>query len=238
MNDFQHVLAVDTSSRLLSVAIRKGGKEVLELNLAGTPRHSEQLIALIEQGLKELRLKKNELDRLIWGVGPGSFTGLRIGLSILKGLHIGLGARALGASSLDVIALGSGMVNGDFFVCVDAKRDSIYLAKYRFQNGVPAKKTENTLVSCSGLIGQLSPGAALTGDALRVYGGAIRERFGDGVSFMADSFWYPRAVFLIQMFDAQSKWLKPLSLKTMTPEYLRRSEAEEKVQMTAGRKVK
>lgn len=238
MGDAQHVLAVDTSSRLLSVAIRKGEKEVLELNLAGTPRHSEQLIALMGQGLKELRLKKNELDRLIWGVGPGSFTGLRIGLSILKGLHAGLGVRALGASSLDVIAFGSGIVNGDLFVCVDAKRDSIYLAKYRFQNGVPVKKTEDALVSCDELIEQLSPGVTLTGDALQVYGGTIRERFGDGVSFMADSFWYPRAVFLIQMLDAQSKWLKPLTPRTMTPEYLRRSEAEEKAQMTAGRKTK
>lgn len=238
MNDSQNILAVDTSSRLLSVAIRKGEKEVLELNLAGTPRHSEQLIALMEQGLKELRLKKNELDRLIWGVGPGSFTGLRIGLSILKGLHVGLGVRALGASSMDVIALGSGMVNGRLFVCVDAKRASIYAAEYRFQNGVPAKKMQDTLVSCGELIGRLSPGVTLAGDALQVYGGAIRERFGDEVFFMADSFWYPRAVFLIQMLDVQSKWLKPLTLRTMTPEYLRRSEAEEKAQTTAGRKTR
>lgn len=225
----RNILAVDTSSRLLSVAIQKRSGEIFELNLEGAPRHSEQLIALVAQGLKELGLKKNELDRLIWGLGPGSFTGLRIGLSILKGLHIGLGLRAIGASSLDLIALGSSLVTGDFFVCVDAKRESVYLAKYRFQNGVPEKIMQDTLVSRAGLIEHLTPGITLAGDALLVCGEMIRKQFGPEIFFASEAFWYPRARFLIQLFESRPKWLSPLSLKTMAPAYFRRSEAEEKL---------
>src|SRR3989338_2416253 len=132
-----HILAIDTSSRLLSVAVRSQNGTVFEANLDGTPRHSEQLIDLIANALKTLHLKKEDIHTFLWGLGPGSFTGLRIGLSALKGFYLGFGGkkRALGASSLDVIALGSGLPSGELLVCVDARRERIYTAIYRFQKG-------------------------------------------------------------------------------------------------------
>ena len=78
--DSVNTLAVDTSSRVLSLALRSRNSETFEANLEGTPRHSERLIDLIEEGLDHLGLQKEEMDQLIWGLGPGSFTGLRIGL--------------------------------------------------------------------------------------------------------------------------------------------------------------
>ena len=108
----KNILAVDTSSRVLSVAIR-ASQSTFESNLDGTPRHSEQLIGLIQKGLKRLKLKKENLEAFIWGLGPGSFTGLRIGLSVLKGFHLGLRKKSYGASSLDAIALSSGLTDGE-----------------------------------------------------------------------------------------------------------------------------
>ena len=223
----KNILAVDTSSRVLSVAISAGTQAIFEANLEGTPRHSEQLISLIEEGLKRLGLKKNELDQLIWGLGPGSFTGLRIGLSALKGFHLGLKKRSFGASSLDLIALGSGMTEGELAVCIDARRQHIYSAIYRFKRGRLEKVLRESLLSFDELMERVHRGTVIAGDALVTYGDLIRKRLGKSVLFLAPSFWYPRALFLIRLRELNSNWLKPLTLKTMTPLYLRISEAEE-----------
>ena len=227
--DAKNILAVDTSSCVLSIAIRSKEAATFEANLEGTPRHSEQLIGLIEEGLTRLGLKKNELDEFIWGLGPGSFTGLRIGLSVLKGFHLGFRKKAFGASSLDLIALGSGLVSGEIIVCVDARRERIYTAVYRFSKGKVKKVFRDCILSVDQLLKKIKPGTILTGDALVPYGNLIRKKFGEKALFLEPSFWYPRALFLTRLYEDKRQWLKSLSLRTMVPQYLRMSEAEEKI---------
>ena len=221
-------LAVDTSSRVLSVAIRSEDS-VFEANLDGTPRHSEQLIGLIKEGLAHLRLKKSDLEVLIWGLGPGSFTGLRIGLSVLKGFHLGLRKKSYGASSLDLIALSSGMTSGELAVCVDARRQHIYAAKYQFKKGSVKKVLKDTLLSFDQLMNKTGKETLFAGDALAAYGDSIRKKLGKNVLFLSPSFWYPRASQSLFLYDSKREWLTPLSLRTMVPRYFRSSEAEERL---------
>lgn len=224
-----HILAIDTSSEVLSLAIGSSSSGFLERNLIGIPRHSEQLIYAIEQGLNDLRLKKEDLTHLMCGLGPGSFTGLRIGLSVLKGLHLGLNRRTvLGVSSLDLIALGCGLASGTLAVCVDARRERIYTSIYRFENGAMERKMGDALFSIDELLAQVNGETVFVGDALLTYGDAIREGVGKDTVFLKPAFWYPRAVSFIRLWEEKRKWLQPLSLRTMVPRYLRRSEAEEK----------
>ncbi|MBI1977752.1 MAG: tRNA (adenosine(37)-N6)-threonylcarbamoyltransferase complex dimerization subunit type 1 TsaB [Candidatus Omnitrophica bacterium] len=224
-----HILAVDTSSKVLSIAIRKGVENIFEGNLEGTPRHSEQLMGLIREGLKRLKLPKEELDQLIWGIGPGSFTGLRIGLSVLKGLHLGLRKKAFGGSSLDLIALGTGTLQGKLAVCVDARREHLYVALYQFRTGDVQKVLQDSVLSFDAFMKKVDPSTIFTGDALATYGERIRKRLGKKALFLESSFWYPRALFLMKLWEEKRKWLKPFTLRTMLPEYLRVSEAEEKL---------
>ena len=232
-----NILAVDTSSRVLSVALRSRNLETFETNLEGTPRHSEQLIDLIEEGLNHLGLKKEDIDQFIWGMGPGSFTGLRIGLSVLKGLHLGLRKRSFGVSSLDLIALGVGLVTGELIVCIDARRKRIYAATYRFRNGLIQKVTQDSLFSFDELKKKIKAETVLAGDALENYGTLIRKSTGKDAVFLPSSFWYPRALHSIRLAESKKEWLKPLSLRSMEPSYLRSSEAEEKIQrVAAGRR--
>lgn len=218
----KNILAVDTSSNVLSVAICSGKEAVFEANLDGVPpRHSEQLIDFIEEGLKRLHLKKSDLDYLIWGLGPGSFTGLRIGLSALKGFRLGLKKKAFGASSLDVIALGSGMVSGKLAVLTDARRDRIYTAVYEFNKGEMKKVLGDSARTIDELEGALTPDTVITGDAIRKYGQALKAKFGKGMLFMDPIFWYPRALFLLHLYEFKRGWLKPLTLKSIAPQYLR-----------------
>ena len=231
----KNILAVDTSSKLLSVALRSEQGEVFEANLEGTPRHSEQLIGLVQGGLKHLGLNKKELDHFAWGLGPGSFTGLRIGLSVLKGFHLGLRKRAFGASSLDLIALGTGMNEGKLAVCVDARRNRIYAAIYRFQSGRVAKVLKDSVLSFEALVKKVDSKTVFTGDALLTYGDRLRKELGKKALFLDSNFWYPRALFLVKLFDSNPRWLKPLTLREMIPQYLRISEAEEKIKHVQNR---
>lgn len=221
------ILAVDTSSNILSVAVCSGTDAIFEANLDGVPRHSEHLIDLIREGLERVKVKKQDLDFLIWGLGPGSFTGLRIGLSALKGFYMGLQKKSLGGSSLDLIALGSGMVTGTLAVCVDARRERTYTAIYQFTEGTIKKVLRDSLFSFDELMEKLSPGITVTGDALAKYGPAIKTKKGKEVLFLEPYFWYPRALFLLHLYESKRNWLKPLTLKSITPQYLRTSEAEE-----------
>src|SRR3989338_6312214 len=188
MEKIRNILAVDTSSRVLSVGISQSGESVFETNLEGTPRHSEQLIGLIEDGLRRLKLKKSDLETLIWGLGPGSFTGLRIGLSVLKGFHLGLRKKSYGASSLDLIALSSGMTSGELAVCVDARRQHIYAAKYQFKKGSVKKVLKDTLLSFDQLMNKTGKETLFAGDALVAYGDSIRKKLGKNVRFVSPSF--------------------------------------------------
>lgn len=215
------ILAVDTSSNVLSVAICSGRDAIYEANLDGVPRHSEFLIDFIQDGLERLKIKKQDLDLLIWGLGPGSFTGLRIGLAALKGFHLGLRKKSLGGSSLDLIALGTGMTSGELAVCVDARRERIYTAIYQFKKGVIKKVLGESLLSFDELIKKLNPGTLITGDALKTYGDLIQSEFAKEMLLLDSRFWYPRALFLFHLYESKRDWLKPLNLQTMTPEYLR-----------------
>lgn len=215
------ILAVDTSSNVLSVAICSGTDAIFEANLDGIPRHSEHLIDFIRDGLQRLKIKKQDLDFLIWGLGPGSFTGLRIGLAALKGFHVGLKKKSFGVSSLDLIALGTGMISGELAVCVDARRERIYTALYQFKKGEMKKTLRDSLLSFDELMKKLKPGMAITGDALKTYRSLIRSKSSEEVFFLDPRFWYPRALFSFHLYESKRNWLKPLSLKSMAPEYLR-----------------
>jgi len=222
-----NLLAVETSSKVLSVAIQSQSGALFESNLESAPRHSELLIQSIQQGLRSVHLDKNDLTHLVWGMGPGSFTGLRIGLSVLKGLSLGLGKKSFGASSLDLVAFGCSQSSGRLAVCVDARRDRIYSSMYEFASGAIRRLFSDSLLSIEEFLSRVNRKTIFTGDGLLRYGSTIRRKVGKGAVFMDPFFWYPRAVSLLRLWNQKSEWLQTLSLREMTPRYLRRSEAED-----------
>ncbi len=222
-----NILAVETSSALLSVASQRQGKKVVESDLDGGREHAEKLLVLIERVLKKSGLAKSKLDFLACGVGPGSFTGLRIGLAAVKGIAIGLGKKIIPVSSLDIIAEGAPISDGQLAVILDARRGMVYSAFYEFKNGIPKKTFGDSLISFGQLMKQISPKTIFSGDALRMYGSQIRERFGKKNQFLKEKFWKPRAAFIIKWISRHPK-IKFVSSAELKPAYLRLSEAEER----------
>ena len=127
------LLAFDTSSPTVTVAVHDGAEVVAELVSTETMRHGEQLTPLIDRALRQVGITARELTAIGVGVGPGPFTGLRVGLVSARTMAYALQVPVYGVCSLDVLAVeavDAGTVSGAFVVASDARRREVYLATY------------------------------------------------------------------------------------------------------------
>jgi tRNA threonylcarbamoyladenosine biosynthesis protein TsaB len=127
------MLALDTSSPTVSVALHDGDDVVVELTSAQPLQHGEQLAPLVAQALDRAGLVRQDLTAIAVGVGPGPFTGLRVGLVTARTLGYVLEIPVYGVCSLDVLAVEAvevGAVASEFMVATDARRKEVYLAAY------------------------------------------------------------------------------------------------------------
>lgn len=127
------LLALDTATQLVSVALHDGERVVAELSSEVPMRHGEHLAPLVAQVLDEAGAVRQDVTAVAVGVGPGPFTGLRVGLVTARTLAFALQVPVYGVCSLDVIAAevaGRGHAVGSFLVATDARRKEVYLASY------------------------------------------------------------------------------------------------------------
>lgn len=217
-----NILAFDTTSPLLSVAARNSEGKTVEFNYQGIFGHAEHFLPLLDGVLRQLKLTLPDIQQVMTGTGPGSFTGARVGFAFLKGLTAGRSLPVSGISSLELIARNAVFADGDIAVMVNARREKVYAAFFRFKKNGLARTAEDQVLTPEAFMKKLKPGTRVMGDALRVYGDKIRRHSKTAV-LLPEKFWYPRAV---NAFDAgvQSENLKGNYL----PNYLRLSEPEEK----------
>jgi tRNA threonylcarbamoyladenosine biosynthesis protein TsaB len=130
------ILAIETSSRRGSVALLDGERLIGSLEHEQPNSHAERLLPLIERLLADAGWGKSSLDRLGVGVGPGSFTGLRVGIALAEGLSVGLDRPLIGVGSLWAMAFGA-LTEGAGPCCalLDARRDELFAAVYDRENG-------------------------------------------------------------------------------------------------------
>jgi tRNA threonylcarbamoyladenosine biosynthesis protein TsaB len=124
------VLAIDTATMIASVAVVDSERGVLAEGDSDVNTHSERLVALIESALSDAGTELAALDAIAVGAGPGSFTGLRIGMATAKGLCFATGKPLWAVSSLAALAAGSGH-QGVVVPVMDAKRSEIFAGFYR-----------------------------------------------------------------------------------------------------------
>ena len=145
------ILAVDTSSKLCSVAILEDKNLIKKLELDNGLTHSETLMPLIQQLLNECSLSLNNINLLVSDIGPGSFTGIRIGVSSCKAFSDSLNIPCVGISSLEVLAYN---IQNDGIICstIDCKNNNCYFALYELNSGnynvliEPCAKSDNDVL--------------------------------------------------------------------------------------------
>jgi tRNA threonylcarbamoyladenosine biosynthesis protein TsaB len=130
------LLAVDTTSHSGSVAILDGDELQGLIGILATPRHAERLLPTIDILLKELELSLDAIDAFAVAAGPGSFTGLRIGISTVEGLAYSTGRPVVGVSALEAIAHHFRYRSGLVASFMDARRGEIFGALHRVDEDI------------------------------------------------------------------------------------------------------
>ena len=174
------LLAFDTATPLVTVALHDGEDVVVERVSERPMKHAEQLAPLIEAVLADAGIVRQDLTAVAAGVGPGPFTGLRVGLVTARTLAFVLEIPVYGVCSLDVLAVeaaDTGAVTGaeEFVVATDARRKEVYLARYDAQGD----RLEGPVVGrAADLAADLPGGVLAVGEGGELYPDAFPHRAG------------------------------------------------------------
>ena len=173
------VLSMDSSSLVTTVALLKDEHLLGEFTLNFKREHSVILMEKIEMLLKDCNIDISEVDGFLVPKGPGSFTGLRIGMATVKGLSMGSNKPYLSISSLDALAYS--LVNFDGIICpiMDALRDSVFTCMYKSSNGELSKIIDYSALSLDELVEvlqQKDEPVIFTGDGVYKYKEYLLEK--------------------------------------------------------------
>lgn len=178
------ILGIDSSAISAGCALMDSdGRIIAEQFLNTKHTHSQTLLPMVESMLKCAGVKVSDLDAAAVTVGPGSFTGLRIGVSTVKGMCYGAGKKCVGISSLEAIAYNFTGTDGTIVCCMDARCGQVYNAIFRSEGGIITRQCADRAVRLEELAQELSGMSGriiLAGDAY-----ILRYQRGSGVCYAA-----------------------------------------------------
>lgn len=215
-----NILAFDTATDVLTIAIQANGE--LRHEQEFKPRaHLKFLLPKIDALIKTTKIKKEDLDYLAVGIGPGSFTGLRIGLATAHALAHGLNKPLVGVPTIDIIAEKIGRAKKYlrfkyFCLVLDAKKGELYTTILKRENLELKTITNLQLLKPDILTNQLKnlPEAVLVvGDGILKYKDFFKQKLNKQISFANEEDWYPDAAVLINLAKVKIK------LKVIKPYY-------------------
>ena len=148
-------LAFDSTAKAASVAVCDGEKLLALYNIDNGLTQSELLLPMAENMLKSLKLSFSDIELLACAVGPGSFTGVRIGVALVKGIAFGRNITCVSVSTLDELAYNLKGLDGIIVPSMDARRQQVYTATYRGRGGDIEKLTPDRAIAISDLAEEL-----------------------------------------------------------------------------------
>lgn len=173
MKELNRILTIDTATNCSSIAITEGGvsdgNALASLSLNTRVTHSRRLLSSIEYLMQQAEYNWSDLNGITVSVGPGSFTGLRIGMATAKGLAMAANLPLLGVSTLD--ALASRCLTSKLICAVqDARKKEVYTALYRFEKRRVERVSDYRVISPQLLVEQLEESVLFVGDGVKLYG--------------------------------------------------------------------
>jgi tRNA threonylcarbamoyladenosine biosynthesis protein TsaB len=176
------MVAIETATETVGVAVRTYAGVQAELTLTGRRRHVETLTPALEHLLQQLGLVPGDLGVVAVDIGPGLFTGLRVGVAAAKGLAQSLGLGVMGATSLDILTAGAAAagLRGLVLACVDARRGEVFAAVHEVEAAGPLPAVHAVRLG----VGLFAPGDLAA--ALGEFAGEPVHAVGDGALRYAD----------------------------------------------------
>lgn len=164
-------LAFDSTAKIASVAVTDGEKLLAQYSVNNGLTQSELLLPMAEDTLRELKLSFADVELLAASVGPGSFTGVRIGTALVKGIAFGRNIPCASVSTLEALAENLAGLEGIIVPAMDARRSQLYTAIFEYADGKTIRHTEDMAISITELA-----------DMLKKYEGRAIYVVGDGYS--------------------------------------------------------
>ncbi|MEZ4525449.1 MAG: tRNA (adenosine(37)-N6)-threonylcarbamoyltransferase complex dimerization subunit type 1 TsaB [Desulfobacterales bacterium] len=220
------ILAVDTAAESCSVAL--ADREWLLTEITGTRKqtHSRHLMDMIASVFRLCGISPQQVDGFAVSAGPGSFTGLRIGISTVKGMAMASGKPLAGVLVTDVLAAQVSLSPWPVCVLTDARKGEVYCARYHYVSGFMKKDCGEQSLSPESAISGIDETTLFVGNGAELYQNLIREKLGEHAIFA------PRENSLIRAsMVARLAWERFQKgdwddTAAFTPCYVRKSDAE------------
>jgi len=221
-------LAFETSAKAASVALTDGAKLLGESYQNTGLTHSQTLMVMAEDLLKACGYKPQDVQSVAVAAGPGSFTGVRIGVAAAKGFAWGAELPCYGVSTLEAMALNLGIYDGYIVSVMDARRSQVYSATFRVDAGVLTRVCEDRAVSLAELgedIKNLEKSVFLVGDGSIVCYNALKDTV-PSLVMPPEHRMHQRAAGVALAAAKMIEAGLPGDGASLTPNYLRLSQAE------------
>jgi tRNA threonylcarbamoyladenosine biosynthesis protein TsaB len=227
------ILAFDCSSPTGSVALLEGPRVLARESLDPARRSARTLAPAIEQSLKIAGIQPRDVELIATTTGPGSFTGLRVGVTMAKTLAYALNCDLVGLNTLDVLAAQATQAEilgetGIIHAVLDAQRKELFAGRYQVSQGTPEapRRLDDglTLISADSWLKSLQPGEVVTGRGLTSW----KDKLPPGVIVAPEAIYEPDAVTIGRLALREHEFGRQDDLWTFSPLYIRLSYADER----------
>jgi tRNA threonylcarbamoyladenosine biosynthesis protein TsaB len=226
-------LALDTATDRASVALGTGMSDAVEETLTGARRHASGLLPMVDRLLERAGIGLERVGGVLLSDGPGSFTGLRVGTSVVKALVRARGLEVRSAPSLMVRAAGHARSGEVTLAVADALRGEVYAAAYRFGPDAVETLLPPSVWRVEQLIAEAPRADRIVGDAPPDVLARLQAWAGSEVLSGADA--APRAVWLLELLHRAGATRPIANLDLWEPEYGRPAEAQARWEQAHGR---
>jgi tRNA threonylcarbamoyladenosine biosynthesis protein TsaB len=220
------ILGIETATTTGSVAVMSTDGLIAQYTLNIEVTHSERLMATVDRVLTDARLTLADIDGLAVSIGPGSFTGLRVGLSTVKGLALATNKPVAAVPTLRALAWNSACSARSVCPLLDARKKEVYAALFRFDGKEMAQTMAETAISLEGLAVALKEETVFIGEGARLYQRELTALLGDRALFAPFSVGVPSAASVAELGIAMLAKGEAVDPDSLTPLYIRRPEAE------------
>ncbi len=220
------ILTIATATPTGSVALTRGEELLAELILVPAGSHSDYLIPVIDELLTRSGVVVEEIDAFAAVVGPGAFTGLRVGVSTVKGLAQATGKPTIAVSSLQALAMQAPDAGLPICALLDARKGEVYSGMFQWHNGFPEPLANELVAAPEIILDAINTNTIFIGDGCRAYRTLIVRHCADRAHFIpwaANPLRASAAAMLAHDIYRNGGGVSPLELK---PVYVRLSDAE------------
>lgn len=229
-----YALAIETSSAMGFVTLGRDGQVVAERALSGPRRHAVEIVATVAALCADHGLPSGDLREVYVSAGPGSFTGLRLGITVARMLAFARNVGVVAVPTLEVIAQNALEVDQpptQVAVILDAKRSNVFAAVFERHGDGYAASCDPAEMEPFAFLSTQARGCAVMGEGVRYHRAAVER---SGLKVLPERLWPPQAGIVYRLGLARARAGRFDDPRTLIPMYIRPPEAEEKYALRHG----